>query len=264
MNFHTRLFVIDTETTGVDPLDDRIVELGAVYFENGEHLQHHRMLLDPGRPIPPDASEVHGITDARVAGKPTFRGVAASFVTHLDGSALAGPPPLVVGYNAVAFDAPLINAELARADLPERIDLERVVDPLVFLRWYERGVSKLDLGTVCKRYGIPLTGAHSAVADAKATAAILFALIERGHISDDVDEALAVQEDLALRIEAERERFSYWLYLDREDGSLRMGAGKYLGRRLEDVDDPGYFRFLLDKVDDLPEQVRACFVDEAE
>src|SRR5699024_4495742 len=96
-DFGDRLLVFDTDTTGLDTSKDRIVELGACYFEERAHVESRRNLINPGFPIPKGASDVHGITDARVADKPRFAEVAPRFVTHLDGSNRDGQAPLLCG-----------------------------------------------------------------------------------------------------------------------------------------------------------------------
>lgn len=67
-----RYAVIDLETTGFSPLEDRVVEMACVLVENGSITQSWRSLVNPGRPIPPYATRVHGITDADVAAAPIF------------------------------------------------------------------------------------------------------------------------------------------------------------------------------------------------
>lgn len=257
-----RVFVFDTETTGIDLDNDRIVELGAAYFERGARLQRRRMLVNPGRPIPPEATAVHHISDEDVRLASPFAEVGPRFVTHLDGSALGGPAPVLCGYNATRFDAPLLNAELARIGSAVRIDPERVVDPFFFALWHLRALRSRKLVFVCERFGVRLVDAHSAAADAVATGEVLFAMIREGLVPDDHDDALRAQSALRELLDLEWERWSYWLYEDRESGVLRMGAGKYCGAPVAEVD-PGYFAFLVDKIGDLPEPVREIFAERA-
>lgn len=255
-----RLFVFDTETTGIDLENDRIVELGAAYFEGGARLQRRRMLVNPGRPIPPEATAVHHISDDDVKLAPPFAEVGPRFVLHLDGSALGGPAPVLSGYNAARFDAPLLNAELARIGSPVRIDPDRVVDPFFFALWHLRSLRSRKLGFVCDRFGVKLVDAHSAAADAVATGELLLAMVREGLVPDDHEEALEAQRALRDLLDLEWERWSYWLYEDRATGVLRMGAGKYCGAPVAEVD-PGYFAFLVQKIDDLPAPVRDVFVE---
>ncbi len=253
-----RLLVVDTETTGIDVTTDRVVELGAAYFDGGRPAGLRRTLVDPERPIPPEASAVHGIRDEDVRGQPVFARVAPRLVAHLDGTESGGTPPIVAGYNAVGYDVPLLNHELARAGVEFRIEPSRVIDPILFVRWHHRGLRSRKLGDVCAHYGVRLDAAHTACADAAACGHLLFAMVERGMIPVDVEEALETQARLAPRLEAEWTRFRYWLYEDRADGVLRLGAGKHCGTPLEQAD-PGYLAFVIDTIADLPDEVRAAF-----
>jgi DNA polymerase-3 subunit epsilon len=97
---------IDTETTGRDPQEDRIIEIGCVFFQGGKVVGEKGWLIHPGRPIPEEASNVHGIFDADVAGKPRFEEVAEEIL-----EALGGHLPLA--YNA-DFDRKFIAEEFHR------------------------------------------------------------------------------------------------------------------------------------------------------
>ncbi len=257
-SFATRLLSIDTESTGIDPANDRIVELAAVYFEERAYVSHRQMLLDPGVPIPKEAAQIHGIGDEQVKGKPSFGAVATNFLRHVDGEAEGAGPPVLVGYNAVAYDIPLLNAELARAGLERRLDPSLVVDPVIFVRHGLRHMRSRKLTDVCAHFGISLESAHRAAADARATGELLLRLVADGLIPDDVDQALALQHEFTAVLDAEWAEFGYWLYRDRKDGSLRLGAGKHCGQRLDAID-PGYLRYLLTTVADLGDAVRAAF-----
>lgn len=256
--FDQRFLFFDTETTGVDPEDARIVELGAAYFEERVFTEHRRMLVNPGVPIPEEASAIHHITDEIVADKPPFSEIAPAFVAHLDGSAFDREAPLIGGYNARSYDAPLVNIELERAGVHFSIDEARVYDPIVFVRYHLRHLRHRTLSAIAEAMGVRLINAHSAVADAVATGEIFFKMIERGMIPDDPAEALAAQDALAKRIDEEWERYSYWLYHHRSSGELFMGAGKYCGLPLAEVD-LGYLDYLIGVADDLPKEVREAF-----
>lgn len=253
-----RILVFDTETTGTNLADDRVVELGAAYFEGGRRLRLHRMLVHPGRPIPPEASKVHGIYDDHVADAPPFPEVGARLALHLSGAALNGPPPVLCGYNAVHFDAPLLNAEFERHGIAARIDPARVVDPFVFMKWHHRHLRGRKLGEACQHYGVELNNAHSAAADSQATGELLLAMVAGGCIPDDLEVCLTEQARFHAILEAEYAEWRTWLYRDRVSGELRLGAGKHVGRPPDGVD-PGWFRFVLEKVEDLPPAVRETF-----
>src|SRR4051794_6557649 len=106
------LAVVDIESTGLDPQVDRIVELAVLRFRPSCRLPLPpvRLLLDPGLPIPPEATAVHSIRDEDVAGRPTFAVVAPRIRHMLEGHDLAG-------FNLRRFDLPLLAAEFRRAGL---------------------------------------------------------------------------------------------------------------------------------------------------
>lgn len=252
-----RVLVFDTETTGIDTAVDRIVEFGAVGMGQDQSvgtLQH--IYMNPGVPIPKEASDIHGITDDKVAGCDRF-GANAGGLQWLFEKA-----EVLCGYNAASYDAAILNAEFERHGSRYRIDPARVLDPVVFVRWHLRGTQKRRLGDMCGYFGVVLDNAHTAVADSTATAALLLKMIAAGHIPDDLEKALALQACYAALQASEFERWSYWLYRDRKDGmSLRLGAGKHCGIALSKVD-AGFLNWLLNKLDDLHEGARREFETE--
>lgn len=233
------LLAIDTETTGVNPEDDRVVELGGAYLLGGEvHEPTVRMLVDPGRYIPAGASAIHGIRNEDIQGQPTWPEAAARFKAHLDEL-----QPVLVGYNIHGFDEKVINAENARHGQSWR--LPRSLDVFVFVNWHRRGAPSRKLGAICTEFGVllPEDQAHTADADALATGLLLLALIEAGLVPDDVEGAFAEQGRLAALIGKEEAELGRALYRDRADGTVRIGSGKNVGQTLEEADEE-YLRWL--------------------
>ena len=166
-----REIIFDTETTGLDPRADRIIEIGGVElvnrFPTGRTFHHY---INPqGRQVHPDALAVHGITDAQLADKPTFDMIAAEFVSFFDGARL-------VAHNA-GFDMGFVNAELARIGAAT-IEAERVVDTLALARRkHPMGPNSLD--ALCRRYGIDNghRAKHGALLDSELLAEVYIELI---------------------------------------------------------------------------------------
>jgi len=101
----------DLETTGLNPAEDRIVELAVVKVSpRGDMIEKVRR-FNPGVPIPPEASAVHKITDEDVKDEPTFRRTAKSLAKLLDSCDLGG-------FNIRSFDLPMLLAEFERAGVP--------------------------------------------------------------------------------------------------------------------------------------------------
>src|SRR5260370_25938196 len=141
-----REIVLDTETTGLDPLrGDRLVEIGCVEILNrmptGQTFHRH---LNPERDIPAEALAVHGLSSEFLADNPLFAHVVEEFLEFI------GDAPLVI-HNA-SFDIAFINAELDRLKLPP-IARERLVDTLLLARRKHPGVSN-RLDYLFSRYAI--------------------------------------------------------------------------------------------------------------
>src|SRR5690242_1455033 len=115
------LVVYDCETTGTNARNDRIIEIACVKVHPDGRREQFVRRLNPGIPIPPASTAIHGMADGDVAGMPRFRDVAAELATFLDGADLGG-------YNITGFDLPVLRAEFLRAGVPFEISDRRLVD----------------------------------------------------------------------------------------------------------------------------------------
>lgn len=173
----------DTETTGVWVRRDRIATASLIRRVGGEDTAYN-WVINPGVPMPVKASEVNGLTDEYLEKHGEQPAVAlAEIASELAAAMSSGVP--VVGFN-VAFDFEILEAELARYELPTlraRLGgrIAPVIDPLVLdrtLDCYRRG--KRKLATVCEAYGLDGNRAfHQADSDVTATLDLLGAMIER-------------------------------------------------------------------------------------
>jgi len=165
--------MLDVETTGTDSATDRIVEVGIVRCVGGEIMARHNWLINPGRPIPREASEVHGIKDEDVQGAPPFAAVALAIVEFFQGH-------IPAAYNA-SFDRAFLWREMDRLELPAPVDAPALrkdvewLDPLVWARELQQGERSRALGDVVARLGIALENAHRATHDAEAALRVLLA-----------------------------------------------------------------------------------------
>jgi len=163
--------VVDCETTGTDPAVDEIVSLAIVRLDaDGVETTRYTSLVRPARPIPPEATAVHGIGDEDVAWAPRFADIAVDVLALLDGA-------VFVAHNA-AFDLGMLQHAFARAGADYRpagvactLDAFRLLEP--------RELSH-RLESICERRGITLGGAHEALGDVVATAALLRVLLGEG------------------------------------------------------------------------------------
>jgi DNA polymerase III subunit epsilon len=166
-----REIVLDTETTGLDPLrGDRLVEIGCVEILNRMPTgQTFHVYLNPERAMAAEAFAVHGLSTEFLADKPLFSEVVEDFLQFIDDA------PLVI-HNA-SFDISFINAELDRIELPP-IARERLVDTLLLARRKHPGVSN-RLDDLCSRYAIDNSHRtkHGALLDAELLAEVYIDLI---------------------------------------------------------------------------------------
>ncbi|MGH9366412.1 MAG: 3'-5' exonuclease, partial [Thermoanaerobaculia bacterium] len=155
--------VFDTETTGVNPRTDRIIEIACVKVHPDGRREQWVRRLDPEMPIPAASSAIHGIRDEDVKGLPTFRAVAAELAGFLEGCDLAG-------YNISGFDLPALRVEFLRAGVPFDVAGRRLLDAqrIFFVR------EPRHLAAAARFYcESDHDGAHGALADAEMTLRVL-------------------------------------------------------------------------------------------
>jgi DNA polymerase III subunit epsilon len=167
-----REIVLDTETTGLDPLrGDRLVEIGCIELLNRiPSGQTFHRYLNPQRDMPAEAFAVHGLSVEFLSDKPLFADVAADLLTFI------GDAPLVI-HNA-SFDIGFINAELDRCG-KKAIARDRLVDTLMLARRKFVGVRN-SLDDLCGRFRIDNSKRtkHGALLDAELLAEVYLELIE--------------------------------------------------------------------------------------
>jgi len=172
------LLGFDLETTGVNRFDDSPVSFALVRVRGGQVVERVTAIVDPGRPIPAEATAVHGITDERARRE----GMELDRATDLLASALVsasrhGVP--IVGIK-LDFDLTMVDVLCRRKDdlgLAERGWLGPALDVLVLDRHVDPfRPGRRTLVDLCANYGVPIDRAHSAEADALAAARVLLAL----------------------------------------------------------------------------------------
>lgn len=160
-----RIVAFDTETTGLKPFDgDRIIEFGAVEIHVDPDLKvhgatRHDFLINPGMPIPRDASKISGITDDDVADEPPFEKRADAVRALLEDA-------ILVAHN-LAFDIAFVRSELERCNRtwPKT---RAEVDTLPLAQKKLSHMRQHKLGMICHDLGIDLVEAHRASNDAEA------------------------------------------------------------------------------------------------
>jgi len=169
------LAFIDVETTGTHPHSDRIVELSIlkVQPDGSEDYRSHR--VNPGVPIPAEATAIHGITDADVAEEPAFSQYANGVCEFLDGCDISG-------FNVITFDLPFLEAELGRAGVDFSCEGRQLVDVMVIYHQVtprEPSKSRKLKDAYLEYSGKELEDAHGAERDATASAEVLNIMVEK-------------------------------------------------------------------------------------
>lgn len=166
-----REIVLDTETTGLDPLvGHRVIEIGCVELIN--HIatgNTYQTYLDPERDVPAEAAAVSGLTTEFVKGKPKFSECVDAFLEFV------GDSP-IIAHNA-GFDLGFINSELMLVGR-EKISSDRTIDTVVLARRKFPG-APASLDALCRRFGIDLSGRvkHGALLDAQLLSQVYLELV---------------------------------------------------------------------------------------
>ena len=231
------LAFFDLETTGVKVGTDRIVQIAIVKLMPDGTRQQYETLVNPGMPIPPESTRIHGITDLDVAMAPRLEDIAKEILDELAGCDLAG-------FNCLRFDVPLLSEELLRVGHNWDHASLRVVDvQRIFHKMEPR-----DLSAALRFYcGKEHAGAHDALADVEATADVLLAQLER------YPDALQGDVGFLGEFSGDRQRSpdaAGKLKFD-EKGAICLSFGKYAGWPLETIgrNDPGYLQWLMTKAE---------------
>lgn len=231
LNLKKPLVILDLETTGVSIAFDRIVEISAMKVSPGGGEEWLTMRLNPGIPISPEATRVHGITDADVANEPHFKDVAKRIASFLEGCDLAG-------FNSMKFDIPILCEEFLRVNVDFNPARHRYVDVQVIFHKKEQRTLGAAYKFYCDR---ELENAHSARADAAATYEILKAQLDRyPDLENDIEKlssfsAFNNNADLAGRI------------VFNEQGIEVFNFGKHKGKPVVQVfkEEPSYFSWMM-------------------
>ncbi len=237
------LVVFDLETTGTNTQEAKIVQLGAVRVEPGDESLtgvSKTWMVNPGMPIPPGSTAVHGITDERVANEPRFGEVADEVLELFSGADLAG-------YNLLAFDVPVLLRELIRAKRDLGLEGRAIVDVFSIYKAHK----PRDLAAALKEYcpGKHFPGAaHDALADAWATKMVLLGQL------DAWMELPSSPQELAAKFSSDRLDVE-GKFRRGEDGVVRVTFGKHKGVALSEVaaKDAGWLRWLASNEGFLPD-----------
>jgi len=225
------LIFFDLETTGIDVVKDRIVELSYLKIFPDGREESKTWRINPEMPIPPEATAVHGISNDDVKDSPTFQKIAQTLANEFEGCDFAG-------FNSNKFDIPLLAEEFLRTSVDFDMKRRKFVDVMVIFMKMEQRNLAAAYRFYCKK---DLDNAHSAEADTRATFEILQAQIDRySGLENDIESlsgfsAHTRNVDYVGRI----------VYNDQDVEVINFG--KYKGMPVEEVlvKDPGYYGWIM-------------------
>ncbi len=179
LNLTKPIIFFDLETTGVNFQTDRIVEISYIKINPNGTEESKTIRVNPGQPIPPEATAIHHITDEDVADERQFKDIARDLFRTFQGCDIGG-------FNSNKFDLPLLQEEFIRAGV-EDFDPSRV--RLIDVQTIFHKMEQRTLTAAYKFYcGKDLTEAHSANADTRATYEVLKAQLDRyPELKNDMD-----------------------------------------------------------------------------
>jgi DNA polymerase-3 subunit epsilon len=246
LNLKKDLIFLDIESTGLNVIRDRIVQIGLIkYFANGQAPEEREMLINPGIPISEEAMSVHGITPADVARKPTFNQVAGELFDFIGDADLAG-------YNSNRFDLPILMEEFARVGMELEMEKRRTID-------VQRIFYKMEPRTLAAAYqyycGKSMTNAHDALDDARVTAEVLTGQISKyegvdlipedgerieSPVKNDIQALHDFTNDMKMLDATQRLKYNH-------DGVVVFNFGKYLGKPVAKTlhEDRQYYNWML-------------------
>ena len=231
LNLKNPLVFFDLETTGINIVKDRIVEISyAKVFPNGKEEVKTRR-INPEMPIPAESTAIHGITDEDVKDCPTFKEIAKSLAAQIEGCDLAG-------FNSNRFDIPLLVEEFLRAGVDIDLNKRKFVDVQTIFHKMEQRTLAAAYKFYCDK---SLENAHSAEADTYATYEVLKAQLDRyPELENDIKylsefSSFNTNVDFAGRM----------VYNDK--GEEVINFGKYKGRLVTEIlkSDPGYYSWIM-------------------
>ena len=235
------LLFFDIESTGLNVASDRIVEISMVKVSPGAPGEPNKVevktrRLNPTIPITPGAQAVHGISDEDVAHEPTFRQIAKSLASWMEGCDIAG-------FNSLKFDIPMLAEEFLRAGVDFDFRKRKLVDVQNIYHKKERRTLKAAYMFYCDK---DLENAHSAEADTMATYEVLEAQLDK-YGADAVD---PIRNDVGFLSQYTCEKkiadYAGRMVYDEHD-NIVFNFGKHRGKKVIDVlhTEPSYYDWMM-------------------
>ena len=259
LNIKKPLVIFDLETTGLDFVKDRVIQLSYIKIMPDGTEKRENYTINPLMPIPSFVTELTGISDADVAGKPSFKQLAPQLAEEFKGCDFAG-------YNSNNFDIPMLCEEFLRAGIDFDFSKCRLIDAMAIFRKQERRNLAAAYKFYCGRKMEDDFEAHRADQDTEATYRVLMGELDKYSAENQTepDRQLANDMDVLAEFSKNNDNVDFagrivWKEVTGPDGKPVMGAdgkplrqevfnfGKHKGLPVADVlkRDPGYFSWML-------------------
>lgn len=247
-NLKKDLVFFDIESTGLNVIRDRIVQIALIKYSPGvDTPKELELLINPGIPISEEAMAIHGITPEILKNKPTFEQVAKTIFDFIGDADLAG-------YNSDKFDVPMLMQELDRCGYDLNIEARNLIDVQKIFYRMEPRTLKAALKHYCDQ---ELTDAHDALSDVRATVDVLKGQIRMYDGVDYIDgDGFVTKAPITNDIKDIASFLNDGSNLDVTQ-KLKMGPageivfnfGKYVGRPVGQVmyEDRQYYHWIQDK-----------------
>ncbi|WP_299334252.1 3'-5' exonuclease [uncultured Psychroserpens sp.] len=231
LNLSKPICFFDLETTGINITNDRIVEISILKVHPNGKEETYTQRVNPTIPIPPQVTLVHGISDADVADKPTFKEISKEVYAMIKDSDLGG-------FNSNRFDIPLLAEEMLRADVDFDMKNRLSIDVQTIFHKMEQRTLTAAYKFYCDKN---LDDAHSAEADTLATYEVLKSQLDRYETLENDAKFLA---DFSSR--KKFADFAGFISFNKE-GQECFSFGKHKGKLVTEIleKEPGYFGWLL-------------------
>lgn len=253
LNLKRPIAFLDLETTGLNPVHDRIIEMSVLKINANDEKEQKTWLINPEIPIPPETTTFHRITDADVADCPTFKQMAYSISKFLSFCDLAG-------YNILKFDLPLLMEEFLRSGVDFDIKNRQIIDVMnIFMKMEPRTLK----GAYRFFMHCDFPDAHSAAADTIATYEVLKAMLDKYEGQEYVNNKGLISVPVVNDIHALATFSSHHQNADLmgqivfdDDGKEVFKFGKHKDERVEDVfrREPQYYDWIMKS--DFPEYTK--------
>ena len=231
LNLRKPLIFFDLETTGLNIMTDRIIEIAYLKVYPNGNEESKCMRINPEMPIPEQSTAIHHITNEDVQDCPTFKHVAQTIANDFRGCDIAG-------YNSNSFDVPFLAEEFLRAGADFDFANSRFIDVQVVFHKMEQRTLEAAYRFYCNA---ELTDVHSADADTRATYEVLMAQLDRyPELQNDV-EFLSKFTKYNRNVD-----YAGRIVLD-EKGVEIFNFGKHRGKSVEEVFrvEPTYYSWMM-------------------